>query len=68
MAYHRTVVLSPLLWLIFVNRAPGDVRGPREEEREDLSDFKDLIYADDVTTLIAAESVGVLKDKARRNV
>ena len=60
-------VPSPLLWPAFFNPAPGPLRQTRRQRRSGTAEYTDLIYADDVTTVLAADTLRELEMRARRN-
>ena len=61
-------VLSPLLWLAFFNPVPDKLRRSREGTEGGTAAYRDLIYADDITTLITADTLEELKKCACHNV
>ena len=50
-------VLSPLLWILFFNTIHEDLNKWRAEAGLDLLRFLDLIFADDITTVVVADSL-----------
>ena len=60
-------VLSPLLWLMFFNEVHDQLHDRRVARGWNVSAFLDLIYADDVTTLIVAPTLGELRAYAWAN-
>ena len=62
-------VLSPLLWLVFFNELPARLAAYRKEFPEIFGDvlFKDLIYADDITSVFACQNAHKLVEVARKN-
>ena len=61
-------VLSPLLWLIFFNPVAYRLRNKREGEPIADVEYKDVVFADDITLLITARSLSELRIAAARNV
>ena len=60
--------LSPLLWLIFFNLVPGEMRRARREMGLPGEPFKDVLSADDIATLIMADTQEELVRMARTNI
>ena len=61
-------VLSPLLWLIYFNQVPERLKSKRQAWGEEMEEAKDLIYADDVTSIVTADTEDELKLRAHRTV
>ena len=57
-------VMSPLHWTLFFNEVPALLEKEREKNGLPLGDFKDVIYADDVTTVVLADSMDELVARA----
>ena len=57
-------VISPLLWIIFFNPVLSKLRRMREEMGEDHNNYKDLIYADELTCIIMAQNEELQKKRA----
>ena len=60
--------LSPFLWLMFSNGIHEELRTMRLAQGEDPRNFVDLVFADDVTTLIMMENLERLGGSALGNV
>ena len=50
-------VLSPLLWVLFFNTIHEDLNKLRAEAGLELLQFLDLIFADDITTVVVANTL-----------
>ena len=61
-------VISPLLWIVFFNPIIEKLRQMREETGENQENYKDLIYADDITCIIQAENKELLQYRAHKLV
>ena len=57
-------VISPLLWILYFNAVPKLLRDESQRRGLPQQDFKDVIYADDVTTIIFADTLGELAERA----
>ena len=60
-------VLPPLLWLIFFNAVPRKVELARQVADGVEINYRDLLYADDATSHIAADRREVAVEAARKN-
>ena len=58
-------VISPLLWLMYFNTVPQRLRAERQRTGMPLEDFTDVLYADDVTSVIKADTLEELTRRAR---
>ena len=75
MGYHTRVtsglpqggVLSPILWLMFFNEISRKLHQRRIQRGEDVSAFRDYIFADDLTTVITAPTEDILQRRAAHN-
>ena len=65
--FRKGGALSPLLWLMYFNDVRSGLVQRRAARGEDLQAFLDLIYADDVTTVITAPRLDTLQGRAARN-
>ena len=61
-------VLSPFLWLMFFNGIHGELKALRELRGEDPSRFVDLVFADDLTTIIFSPELDPLRGYSHGNV
>ena len=60
-------ILSPVLWLMFFNTVHQELTELRVARGDDSSDYEDYIFADDLTTVIVADTERVLQERATAN-
>ena len=61
-------VLSPLLWLMVFYTLPSDLHKARKERGDDTTAYLDLIFADDVTTIVTAPTLETHQRRSRNNI
>ena len=59
--------MSPLLWLVFFDKVPGEMARHRYRALGEEIEYRDLIYADDVTSLVSTNRRETLGAAARYN-
>ena len=56
-----------MLWLMFFNAVHGELKELREARGDESSAYEDYVFADDLTTVIVADTERVLQERATAN-